>query len=259
MRDLAGRINVSAGTISAVEAGQTRMTIDRLAVIADAFGMSVSELLRNDDAKRMSMPPANTHWRVFAQLDVDRVLSAAIVSFVETGYHGATMRDIAQRAGMSTPGVYHHYNSKQELLVRILDLAMDDLEWRLESARSANDHPLERLSALVEALALFHTLRPELAIIGASEMRSLSEPEHRRIADRRSGVQRLIDAEIESAVHSGSASVSMPHEVGYAITTMCTALPQWFDPHGQTSAYELAIEYGRLACRMIGARESAPV
>lgn len=125
------------------------------------------------------------------------MLQAAIDAFIETGYHGSTMRTIAERAGISVPGVYHHYRSKQELLVRILDLAMDELDWRLAAARDSQHGPLERLAALIEALALFYTQRSDLAFIGVSEMRSVEAPNQRRIAARRTAVQHLLDVEIQ--------------------------------------------------------------
>jgi AcrR family transcriptional regulator len=153
---------------------------------------------------------------------------------------------------MSVPGVYHHYASKQELLVQILDLTMDQLEARTSSAVAQGHDPLERLSLLVEALALFHTMCSDLAFIGASEMRSLEQPHFDRIARRRTALQHLIDAHIDAAIVAGQASTSMPREAGRAIATMCTSLPQWFSKGGPTSPEEIAREYARLAVRMVG-------
>ncbi len=45
----------------------------------------------------------------------ERVLLAALECFVERGYHGTTIRQIANRAGVSVPGLYHHYASKLAL------------------------------------------------------------------------------------------------------------------------------------------------
>src|SRR5438874_2494033 len=87
---------------------------------------------------------------------------------------GLSLRQTADRAGMSVPGVYHHYREKQDLLVRALDLTMDELHWRVRAARSDGTNAVERLTHTVEALALFHTRRRGLAFIGASEMRSLT-------------------------------------------------------------------------------------
>ncbi|MFD4183721.1 TetR/AcrR family transcriptional regulator, partial [Rhodococcus sp. NPDC058514] len=135
---------------------------------------------------------ARGEWRAFPALRIDPVLAAAIDSFVETGYHGATMRSLAGRAGMSVPGVYHHYRDKQELLVRALDLTMDELHWRVRAARDEGATAIARVALIVEALALFHTHRRELAFIGASEMRSLEPANRARISASRNQVQYLL-------------------------------------------------------------------
>ena len=51
----------------------------------------------------------------------DKILAAAVQLFAEYGYHAATMRDIAQIAGIQAASIYYHYPSKQTLLVEIME------------------------------------------------------------------------------------------------------------------------------------------
>jgi len=51
-----------------------------------------------------------------------RILEACIDAFAEGGFHGATMKDIARRAGISYTGLLHHFPKKDELLLAVLDL-----------------------------------------------------------------------------------------------------------------------------------------
>jgi AcrR family transcriptional regulator len=46
----------------------------------------------------------------------DRALAACIELFSQTGFHGVSMREIAQRAGISHTGLMHHFANKTELL-----------------------------------------------------------------------------------------------------------------------------------------------
>ncbi|APE34302.1 transcriptional regulator [Nocardia mangyaensis] len=193
-------------------------------------------------------------WREFPTLDIDPVLAAAIASFVETGYHGATMRSVAQRAGMSVPGVYHHYRDKQELLVRALDLTMDELHQRVRAARRDAATGRDRVIRTVEALALFHTHRRELAFIGASEMRSLEPSNRRRITHSRNEIQYLLDADIDAALTEARLPTDHARAAGRAIATMCTALPQWFRLDGPASPEQIATEYADFALGLLGIR-----
>lgn len=278
IRDLATQLEVSPATVSAIENGHTAVTVDRLTTIAARLQVSAIDLIEPGPSTELASGPptklatadtAGRHdgsapWRVFPDVEVDMVMGSAIACFVAKGYHGSNMRSIAAGAGISVAGVYHHYASKQQLLIKILDLTMDELDWRLASARDSIDDneapraPLARLAALVEALALFHTLRPDLAFIGASEMRSLEPAARQRITVRRTTIQRLLDIEINEAAARGLTHTTRPLECARAIATMCTSLPQWFDTSGPTTPEQIAVEYAEMALRMIDADVPQP-
>ncbi|EFL08922.1 conserved hypothetical protein [Streptomyces sp. AA4] len=247
LRELARRIGVSAGTLSAVENGKTGLTVERLGRIADALGTSAADLLAARTAPEERPPAPGRPWRTFAPLDLDPVLRAAIATFVVTGYHGATMRLVAANARMSVPGVYHHYPSKQHLLAAILDVAMTELHWRIPAARADGGTSVERFANMVEALALFHAQRRDLAFIGASEMRSFEEPNRSRIAASRTEIQRLLDSEVDAAIRDGEFATRHPRDAARAVATMCTSLPQWFRADGPTSPEQIAAEYAQFA------------
>jgi DNA-binding XRE family transcriptional regulator len=182
VRGLAARVGVSPATISAIENGETGISVQQLHQIATALAVPAAALVEDPAAPTQprnagpsSVELATGNWRDSAPLPIGPVLAGAIKAFVDTGYHGASMRSIAQFANMSVPGVYHHHPSKQDLLVKNLDITMIDLLWRLQRARDGNN-PIERVALVVEALALFHTTRSDLSFIGASEMRSPRTP-----------------------------------------------------------------------------------
>ncbi len=50
----------------------------------------------------------------------DQVIQAAIRYFGQDGYHGARLADIAKAAGITEPGLLHHYPSKVQLLMDVL-------------------------------------------------------------------------------------------------------------------------------------------
>jgi AcrR family transcriptional regulator/transcriptional regulator with XRE-family HTH domain len=290
LRELARRIGVSAATLSAIETGKTELAVSRLREIANALHTTPDRLLaapgvaplggpwgdvlgepradplgepphgaRSEPGPGRAQPPEDRQdWRTFGPLPIDPVLAAAITSFVRTGYHGATMRSIAALAGISVPGVYHHYASKQGLLVTTLDLAMDDLTWRLLAAAREGRDGAARIGLMVEALALFHTHRWELAFIGASEMRSLEPANRRRIAELRSHVQRLLDGAIDQAIQDGELTTASPRHAARAIATMCTSLPQWFHVGGPATPERIAAEYARFALGLLDHRTAGP-
>ncbi|TGD86601.1 helix-turn-helix domain-containing protein [Mycolicibacterium sp. CH28] len=253
LRSLAAQIGVSPATLSAIENGRTGLSVQRLQQIATALGSTPARLLSREVAGRPV--PANAHtggqWRCFPPLTVDPVLRGAIDAFVETGYHGTSMRMLAGRIGVSVPGIYHHYADKQQLLVRILDVTMSELTWRIEAARQEATDSRQEVALIVEALALFHTHHRKLAFIGASEMRSLEPPNRRRITHLRDHVQYILDDAIDRALADGTLHTGEPRAAARAIATMCTSLPQWFRAEGPRSAEDIAGAYVGFALAML--------
>jgi AcrR family transcriptional regulator len=256
VRQVAELLGVSAATISAIENDKTGVSVARLEALANAFGTTANSIL----ARRQPQADHTTHiaavksdWREFPPLKLDPVLNAAIDAFVETGYHGTSVRQLADRARLSVPGMYHYYPDKQALLVRILEITMAELNWRVDDARRDAENSLDEIARIVEALALFHTHHRKLAFIGASEMRSLTGPNRRRIAAQRTAIQRALDAAIDRARKDGHVHAEKLPTAGRAIATMCTSLPQWFRPDGPESAEEVSRTYVQLALAMLGA------
>jgi len=48
------------------------------------------------------------------------IVEAAYCLFLEQGYHGTSMRQIAQEAGISVGGIYNHFSSKEEIYLAVL-------------------------------------------------------------------------------------------------------------------------------------------
>ncbi len=58
----------------------------------------------------------------------DRLLQVAQAAFAERGYRGTSLRDIARRIGIKAPSLLHHFPSKQQLYVAVLDRVFEGLE-----------------------------------------------------------------------------------------------------------------------------------
>ncbi len=51
----------------------------------------------------------------------EQILACALEVFARSGFHGASMNDVADAAGVTKPVLYQHFDSKQELFVALLD------------------------------------------------------------------------------------------------------------------------------------------
>jgi AcrR family transcriptional regulator len=62
------------------------------------------------------------------------ILSAAVGQLAQDGYHGASLGNIAAAVNMTQQGVLHHFPSKEQLLLALLDEKYHEDARRLESS-----------------------------------------------------------------------------------------------------------------------------
>ena len=260
LRALAGRLAVSPATLSALERDLTPITVQRLEQIAGVLDVDTADLLAPSSTTPVAVSQASATksrgrresgaWREFGFVEMDPILQAATRLFVAQGFHATAVREIATAAGMSVPGVYHHYSSKERILVALLDFTMSEIAWRTEAARAEGKDPVQAFVLMVESLALFHAVRGDLAFLGASEMRGLGQSERARITALRDAVQHALDRQALAAVEASEETDLEPDEVRVvtrAVATMCTSLPSWFKVEGPMDAREIAARYARYA------------
>lgn len=77
-----------------------------------------------------------------------RLLQAALHCFAEQGYDRAGVAEVCQRAGVSKGAFYHHFASKQELFLALLDDWLGQLDKQMEGHRSSAPSAAEGLRAM---------------------------------------------------------------------------------------------------------------
>ena len=73
----------------------------------------------------------------------EQIRRAALAVFARRGFHGTTVEDIAQEAGIAKGTIYLYYTSKQEILIaifrRYIDAMLDFVDGLLDSALSVSE------------------------------------------------------------------------------------------------------------------------
>lgn len=102
------------------------------------------------------------------------ILQEATRLFVERGYHGLSMREIAEAVGVSKAGLYYYFKDKEDLFLAILLGNLDRLDRILQEARQA---PTARQQIERFVRAIFEWAPEERAIIrlASQEMEHLSQ------------------------------------------------------------------------------------
>jgi AcrR family transcriptional regulator len=103
------------------------------------------------------------------------ILRAARDSFADRGYASASLRDIAERAGITHAGLLHHFRNKEELLAAVL-AQRDAEEW--QEGRAEVDGRSESLGRYLVDVLLRHQKSPELMRLWLELAAASSRPDH---------------------------------------------------------------------------------
>ena len=94
----------------------------------------------------------------------ERLLAAMLRATAELGYREVSVQDVLDRAGVSRPTFYEHFENKEDCFLAAFDAASARLRKRLEAAAEPGEGWRERLRLSLEELLRFVTDDPDAAM-----------------------------------------------------------------------------------------------
>jgi AcrR family transcriptional regulator len=189
----------------------------------------------------------------------EALTAAARSEFAEQGYVGASIRRIAQRAGVSLSALYHYYPGKQQLLDAIVNESMDAYFALVgKGLRAIGDDPAERLAAVVAATVRFRCRHPEKSSVIFSGGRHLEPSAQERYRRRQIEATQLFQRPIQQGVDQRIFRTPYPDDARRSVIAMCNAIADWYRPGGELTEDDLAERYVALALTLVEYRPLAP-
>jgi AcrR family transcriptional regulator len=114
----------------------------------------------------------------------EAILAAALALFRQRTFHAVGIDEIGTAAGISGPGVYRHFPSKDSLLVALFDRISGQM---LEGARAVaaeGGEPDETLRRLVDLHVGYASEERALLSVWYQDWRSLPAPDRQRVSRR---------------------------------------------------------------------------
>lgn len=138
------------------------------------------------------------------------IIDAATTVFSESGFRGATMKDVAERAGISQRGLVHHFKTKDELLLEVLEARDQRTATLLPTEGEGGE--LMGLLRVVHDNARFPELI-ELQSIISSEATARDHPAHAHYAKRYEDFRRFVTSVFTTIGDAGELQSSMAPSV----------------------------------------------
>lgn len=176
----------------------------------------------------------------------DQIMAAAVQIFSQKGFHATSMQDIATAVNLQKGSLYHHISSKQEILVEVLDDALDLLIERMQLVMDAPLPPDERLRRAIEVYLTTLLEHRDLAAVLLLEHRSLDPQYHARHIPRRDRYELLWRVLIQQGLDAGVFCCTDPSLAAKALLGVMNWTITWYRESGAFRPQDLAVQYSNL-------------
>lgn len=144
------------------------------------------------------------------------ILQAALDVFSTAGFQGATVDDIARKAGMSKPNLLYYYRRKKDIYVAVLEHTLEDWLAPLHDLK-ADGEPLDELTRYIRAKVQMAQQSPKASRLFANEIlhgapmieKFLKGPLRQLVAEKA--------AIIQGWMNSGKLAAADPYHLIFAI------------------------------------------
>ena len=175
------------------------------------------------------------------------IIRAGIKLFNSSGYHGTSVGDIAKAAKITKGAFYHHFQTKEELLILIHQQYTD---YQIDAVRAVianNDSPEQQLRELIRCIVeAVRRYRPNVRIF-FQERRYLTRKYLAQADEQRDVLEDAFQTVIENGIASGDFRQDLDARVVcLGIIGMCAWTYQWFSDKGRLSADEVADNFAAL-------------
>ena len=174
------------------------------------------------------------------------ILEAAAQVFRQKGFHGASMQDIAKAVSLQKASLYHHVSSKQELLLALLDRALELLLERISEISNQEISADEKLKQMVRAYLQILAENMDLSAVLLFEHRSLERKQHARHVPNRDRFEALWRDVLAEGVATNLFTCEDPALTARAILGIMNWTITWYRPDGPLEIDEIADHYSNL-------------
>lgn len=187
--------------------------------------------------------------------DREDVIRAGVQLFNQQGYDATSVSDLTTHLGLTKSALYHHVESKAQILEIALDDALGGLEAALEDALR-HPTPAERLTAIVDgAVRVLTERQPQVTLLlrlrGNSPIELAALERRRRFDHTVTGLVREAQAEglVRDDLDAGVAT--------RLIFGMINSVVEWYRPDGPVDPELLGAEIRTVALDGLRPRHNA--
>ena len=185
------------------------------------------------------------------------ILQAAADLFFEKGFHATSLEDIAKVVGIRKSGLYYYSQTKDDLLLKVLEQGMQIMLDDLQAICDSTGQPALKLRRAVENHVLkIHTHRSTMGVILREDRSVVPELRGSYLA-LRDRYEALFRGLVSEGVDAGVFRICDTAVVTRAILGMCGWLAVWYRPGGRLTPESIVGQFMELILRGLEQAEAA--
>ena len=176
----------------------------------------------------------------------EAILESAAQVIRLKGYHAASMADIAEAVQLQKASLYHHFSSKQDILLELLDRALDMVIDGMNGVMAQNLPADQKLRQAVRLYLKILNEQGDLVPVLLLEHRSLGPEYHLKHIPHRDRFEQLWRDLIQEGVDSGVFSVENIPLTTRGLMGVMNWTITWFRSSGDLSIEDIADHFTNL-------------
>lgn len=170
----------------------------------------------------------------------DDILRSAAQVFRQKGFHGASMADISQAVDLKKASLYHHFTSKQEILLELLDRALEMVTDCMTEVMAQNVSSEDRLRLAMRSYLQTLSEQGDLVSVLLLEYRSLDPEFYSRHIPNRDRFEQMWRDLIQLGVDDGTFVCENIPLTARGLLGVMNWTITWYRQDGEMSVEQIA-------------------
>jgi AcrR family transcriptional regulator len=158
------------------------------------------------------------------------LVDAAIKLFSAVGYAETSLQELVTEAGLTKGAFYHHYRSKEEILLEIHDNFIDEQIERARAAVGQGETPADSLRALIRSEMRAISEHQDAVTVFLRERRAFSPDTWKEVRTKRDVLESVFVNLVEQGIADGEFHDGDPQLIAYGILGMVHWAHEWYRP-----------------------------
>jgi len=173
------------------------------------------------------------------ELKRNAVLQTAAQLFNQRGFHATSLDDIAERLNVSKPTVYYYVESKDQILLECVKIALDLMQAGIDEVRAAGGSAIDQLKACMRIYSSVVTQDFGMCVIRIGED-PLPDPLKKELRGLKAAIDGQFRRLIAEGVAEGSLAPCDPKMAAFMLAGALSWIGRWYRPDGDLTPDQIA-------------------